>query len=178
MYCFECDKWGGIHLLENKILDKIAMTLDRTDRLLLRELQGSGRMTNTQLAERVGLSESPCLRRVRALEELGAIQGYEARLSQRVLGLQVTAFVQVTLDKQDDRKQRRFLAQVEAEEHIVECHAMSGRHDFLLKVVAQNMEHFSELSMQRILKFDGVLNIESNFSLQAVKAYAGLPVPS
>ena len=151
--------------------------LDRIDRAILRELQARGRMANTELAARVGLSESPCLRRVRALEAAGAIQGYHARLGQRALGLQVTAFVQVSLDKQDDRVQRNFLAQVEAEEHIVECHAMSGSHDYLLKVVARNMEHFSELAMQRILKFSGVRNIESNFSLQAIKEEGGLPLP-
>jgi Lrp/AsnC family leucine-responsive transcriptional regulator len=152
------------------------MKLDKTEKTILRELQARGRMSNVELAEKVGLSESPCFRRVRALEQAGVIAGYHARLDQRLLGLQVTAFVQVTLDKQDDRKQREFLAQVEAEEHIVECHAMSGSHDYLLKVVARNMDHFSELSMQRILKFAGVRNIESNFSLLAVKEGAGLPV--
>ncbi len=152
------------------------MKLDRAEKTILRELQAQGRMSNVDLAEKVGLSESPCFRRVRALEEAGVIAGYHASLNQRALGLQVTAFVQVTLDKQDDRKQREFLAQVEAEEHIVECHAMSGSHDYLLKVVARNMDHFSELSMQRILKFAGVRNIESNFSLQAVKDGTGLPV--
>ena len=129
-----------------------------------------------ELAERVGLSESPCFRRVRQLEERGIISGYAARLDRRELGLQVTAFVQVTLEKQDDRKQRDFLAQVETEEHIVECHAMSGSHDYLLKVVARSMDHFSDLSMNRILKFAGVKNIESNFSLLAVKEGGPLPL--
>jgi Lrp/AsnC family leucine-responsive transcriptional regulator len=129
-----------------------------------------------ELADKVGLSESPCFRRVRNLEESGVIAGYRAQVNQRSIGLQVTAFVLITLDKQDDKKQRAFLAEVEAEEHIVECHAMSGSHDYLLKVVARNMDHFSELSMQRILKFSGVRNIESNFSLLAVKEDGVLPV--
>ena len=105
------------------------MDLDRAEREILALLQRDGRMSNVELAERVGLSESPCFRRVRRLEDSGLIQGYSARLDQRRLGLQVTAFVQVSLEKQDDAKQRAFLAQVEAEEHIVECHAMSGSHD-------------------------------------------------
>ena len=88
----------------------------------------------------------------------------------------VTAFVLVSLEKKDDRKQRDVLTQVEVEEHIVECHAMSGSHDFLLKVVARSMDHFSELAMERILRFPGVDNIESNFSLVAVKEQAPLPV--
>ena len=151
--------------------------MERVEKDILQALQKHGRMSNVELAERVGLSESPCFRRVRGLEEAGIISGYSARLNQRELGLQVTAFVQVTLDKQDDKKQRAFLAHVEAEEHIVECHALSGSHDYLLKVVARSMDHFSELSMQRILKFPGVRNIESNFSLLAVKEHGVLPIP-
>lgn len=152
------------------------MAIDRAEVKILRELQTHGRISNVDLAERVGLSESPCFRRVRNLEEGGVIAGYRAQVNQRAIGLQVTAFVLITLDKQNDKKQRAFLAEVEAEEHIVECHAMSGSHDYLLKVVARSMDHFSELSMQRILKFSGVSNIESNFSLLAVKEGGVLPV--
>ncbi|PLW68971.1 Lrp/AsnC family transcriptional regulator [Pseudohalioglobus lutimaris] len=154
------------------------MKFDRAECDILRRLQADGRISNVELAEKVGLSESPCFRRVRGLEQAGVIDGYAARLNRRALGLQVTAFVLVTLDKQDERKQRQFLSEVEGEEHIVECHAMSGSHDFLLKVVARNMDHFSELSMQRILKFPGVRNIESNFSLLAVKEGGALPIGS
>ena len=152
------------------------MAFDRAEAEILRVLQREGRISNVDLAERVGLSESPCFRRVRQLEEKGVILGYGARLDRRQLGLQVTAFVQVSLEKQDDRKQRAFLARVEAEEHIVECHAMSGSHDYLLKVLARSMDHFAELSMQRILKFPGVKSIESNFSLVEIKESSGLPV--
>jgi len=152
------------------------MGLDRAEKAILRVLQNHGRISNVELAEKVGLSESPCFRRVRALEESGLIEGYGARLNRRGLGLQVTAFVQVSLETQDEDKQRGFLREVEAEEHIVECYAMSGSHDYLLKVVARSMDHFSELSMLRILKFPGVKTIESNFSLQAVKESSPLPV--
>lgn len=152
------------------------MKFDKAEKGILGALQSRGRMSNVELAEQVGLSESPCFRRVKALEEGGVIRGYSAQLDRRALGLQVTAFVLVNLEKQDDRKQRAFLAQVDAEEHIVECHAMSGSHDYLLKVVARSMDHFSELCMERILKFAGVTNIESNFSLVAVKENVGLPI--
>ena len=152
------------------------MTIDKKEKEILRILQSEGRISNVELAERVGLSESPCFRRVRRMEESGLIQGYAAQLDQRQLGLQVTAFVQVSLDKQDERKQRDFLTRVEAEEHIVECHAMSGSHDYLLKVLAYSMDHFSELSMQRILKFPGVKNMESNFSLMAIKNSQAMPL--
>lgn len=152
------------------------MKFDSTERKILTILQSEGRISNVELAARIGISESPCFRRVRALEESGVIAGYGARIDQRALGLQVTAFVQVSLDKQDDKKQQAFMAKVEAEEHIVECHVMSGSHDYLLKVVARNIDHFYELSVQRILTFPGVRDIESNFALQALKSAAPLPV--
>jgi Lrp/AsnC family leucine-responsive transcriptional regulator len=135
--------------------------LDRAERSILFELQRQGRLANVELAQRVGLSESPCLRRVRALEERGLIAGY--------------AFVQVSLEK-DDQRREAFLTRVENEEHIVECHAMSGAYDYLLKVVARSIDHFSELVMQGILRFDGVKDIESSFSLQTVKESAPLPL--
>jgi Lrp/AsnC family leucine-responsive transcriptional regulator len=152
------------------------MDFDRAEREILRLLQVDGRISNVHLAERVGLSESPCFRRVKQLETSGTIQSYSARLDQRALGLQVTAFVQVSLGQHDEKRQAGFLKAVAAEEHIVECHAMSGSHDFLLKVVAYSMDHFSELSMQRILKFPGVESIESNFSLKEIKHSRVLPI--
>lgn len=152
------------------------MSFDRTERRILEELQREGRMSNVVLAEALGLSESPCLRRVRALEDSGVISGYRARLDQRRVGLQVTAFVQVQLEKHDDQKTEAFMDKVTAEPHIVECHAMSGAYDYLLKVVAQSMDHFSELAMQGILRFPGVKDIESSFSLKTVKHDAPLPL--
>lgn len=152
--------------------------LGRQEIDILHALQRRGRMSNTELAELIGLSESPCLRRVRSLEERGVIQGYRAQLDQRLIGLQVTAFVQVQLAKHDDAKTRAFLEQVEDETHIVECHAMSGAYDYLLKVVATSMDHFSAIAMEGILRFPGVQDIESSFSLRTIKQDAPLPVES
>ena len=149
---------------------------DRAETTILSSLQANGRITNAQLAEQVGLSESPCLRRVRSLEERGVISGYRAQLDQRAIGLPVTVFVQVQLEKHDDRKSRDFLNSVEAEPYIVECHAMSGAYDYLLKVVARSMDHFSALAMDGILRFPGVTDIESSFSLKTIKQDAPLPV--
>jgi Lrp/AsnC family transcriptional regulator, leucine-responsive regulatory protein len=123
----------------------------------------------------VGLSESPCYRRVRQLEQAGVITGYAAVVDQRRLGLDVTAFVLVTMEKQPDAATEAFLAAVQAEEHIVECYATSGSHDYLMKVVARSIDHFSELCMQRILKFPGVMHVESSFSLKEVKHSRVLP---
>lgn len=152
------------------------MELDRAERNILRILQVDGRISNVDLAEKVGLSESPCFRRTRQLEQSGVIAGYSARLDQRLIGLQVTAFVQVSLSKTNEEEIRAFIRQVEEEEHIIECHAMSGSYDYLLKVVTRSMDHFSELSMQRILKFPGVQDIESHFSLKEVKQSPVLPL--
>jgi Lrp/AsnC family leucine-responsive transcriptional regulator len=155
----------------------IAMSLDRTERRILEALQRAGRISNVDLAETVGLSESPCLRRVRALEESGVIAGYRATLDQRRIGLQVTAFVHVQLEKHDDRKTQAFLEKVAAEVHIIECHAMSGAYDYLLKVVATSMDEFTEIALRGILRFPGVKDIESSFSLLTVKQNAPLPIP-
>ena len=152
------------------------MSLDRAEQDILKVLQTEGRISNVELAERIGLSESPCFRRVKKLEDEGIIASYGANLDQRKIGLQVTAFVQVSLDQQDDSKQREFLVRVAEEDHIVECHAVSGAYDYLLKVVDYSIDHFSELCMQRILKFPGVKNIESHFSLKVVKQGGALPL--
>jgi Lrp/AsnC family transcriptional regulator, leucine-responsive regulatory protein len=151
------------------------MALDQSERAILRLLQQDGRLSNVALAERIGLSESPCYRRVRQLEQAGVIRGYAAVVDQRRLGLDVTAFVLVTMEKQPDAATQAFLAAVEAEEHIVECYATSGSHDYLMKVVARTIDHFSELCMQRILKFPGVMHVESSFSLKEVKHSRVLP---
>ena len=152
------------------------MSLDRTERKILELLQHDGRIANVELAARIGLSESPCLRRVRNLERRGVISGYAALVDQRAVGLTVTAFVQVTLDRQTDAETDAFHVRVDAEPHIVECHATSGTHDYLMKVVARDMDHFSELVMQGILKYPGVRHVESSFSLGGIKRSGVLPV--
>ena len=150
--------------------------MDGVEKQLLGMLQQNGRLPNVQLAERVGLSESPTFRRVRALEDKGVIQQYVALLDQRKLGLAVTAYVSVRMDKQPDDEHDAFHQSVIAEPHIVECHAMSGSFDFLMKVVATDIDHFSELCMQKILKFKGVSHVESAFSLSVIKHSHALPI--
>ena len=151
------------------------MKFDRVEKLILTLLQQQGRISNVELADQVGLSESPTFRRVRQLEESGVIRRYSALVDQRKLGLDVTAFVQVSMEKQPDSATDAFHERVNAEPHIIECHAMSGSHDYLMKVVAKNIDHFSELCMQRILKFPGVRHVESSFSLAEIKYSRALP---
>ena len=152
------------------------MNFDRSERGILQALQSDGRMTNAELAKAIGSSESPCYRKVRKLEEQGVISGYRAEVDQRLLGLPITAFVQVSIDKGDDSSSARFLERVDDEQHIIECHAMSGHADYLLKVVARDLDHFSRICMQGILRYPGVKDLESHFSLQVIKRGAALPV--
>lgn len=154
------------------------MNDDKWEEAILRYLQQDGRMSNVELAEKIGLSESPTLRRVKQMEADGRIEGYAAIVDQRKLGLEVTAYVLVIMEKQPDTNTEEFHARVQIEPHIMECHVMSGAHDYLMKVVAKNMDHFSELCMEKILKFPGVQHVESNFSLRAIKNSRVLPSES
>ena len=153
----------------------MSSTLDRIERRILTLLQINGRMPNVELAEKIGLSESPCFRRVKKLEREGVIQRYAAVVDQRALGFTMTAFVLVNMDKQPDARMEDFHAQVAAEANIVECHAMSGSHDYIMKVLARDMDHFSELVMKKILKYPGVRHVESSFSLGEIKHSRVLP---
>ena len=152
------------------------MKLDVHERHILTTLQREGRMTNAALAKSIGLSESGCLRRLRGLERAGVIDGYAAVVNRRAIGLALTAFVLVTVEKQPAEGTADFHARVRAEPHIVECHAMSGAHDYLLKVVARDMDHFSTLVMEGILKYPDVRHVESAFSLREIKAPQGAPI--
>ena len=150
--------------------------MDEIEQQILRLLQANGRMTNVELAERIALSESPTFRRVKLLEQSGAIRGYVGLLDQKRLGLQITAYVSVRMAQQPGDEYHGFHRCVAAEPHIVECHAMSGGYDFLMKVVATDMDHFADLCMQHILKYPGVQHVESAFSLKAIKSSHQLPV--
>ena len=153
------------------------MALDNAERRILTLLQANGRMPNVELAAEVGMSESACQRRLRKMERAGVVQGYAAIVDKRALGLAVTAFVLVTLEKQPDAQAEGFHRCVQSEPHIVECHATSGSHDYLMKVVARDIDHFSDLVMRNILHYPGVQNVESSFSLQEIKHAYTLPVP-
>ena len=143
--------------------------LDLTDRKILIELQADGRISNTDLSRKVGLSESPCLRRVRNLEEDGLIAGYSARLDHRKLGLEMVAYVQVNLDQRTEADTNAFVQAVRKAPWIVECVAISGTHDYLLKVAARNIDHFGELILKKLLRFPGVTDVVSNLVLAPIK---------
>ena len=150
--------------------------LNPADRRIMTELQAEGRISNVELAERVGLSDSPCLRRVRALEEAGVIAGYRAVLDRRKLGFDVVAFVQLNLDQQSEAETQKFMRAVQREERVVECYALSGDHDYLLKVVARSIDEFSDLTLKKLLRLPGVKDLSSSFVLLDVKEARGIPL--
>jgi Lrp/AsnC family transcriptional regulator, leucine-responsive regulatory protein len=152
------------------------MKLDPYDKKILHELQANGRLSNVELAEKVGLSESPCLRRVRALEAGKLITGYHAMLDHHQLGLDITAYIQVNLDQRSEANTMAFEEAVTNEPLIIECYALSGNYDYLLKVTAADLDEFADLTMQRILRFPGVDNITSGLTLKVLKKYSGYPV--
>ncbi len=143
--------------------------LDITDKKILAELQENGRISNTDLARRVGLSESPCLRRVRNLEDEGVIAGYSAVLDRRRLGFEMLAYVQVNLDQRLEADTHAFVKAVRKSPWIVECVAISGTHDYLLIVAAKNIDDFGELTMKKLLRFPGVIDVTSNLVLASIK---------
>ncbi|QSX79149.1 Lrp/AsnC family transcriptional regulator [Agrilutibacter solisilvae] len=151
--------------------------LDRTDLLLLAELQRAGRLTNAELAERVHLSASACLRRVQRLEREGVISGYSAQVDAERIGLGLQAFVRVQLRHHDAASIAEFVAFVDAWEEVVACHALTGDMDYLLQVAVRDLDHFSRFLLDRLLNQAGVADVNSSFVLRTVKAFRGLPLP-
>ena len=154
-----------------------AIELDRTDVMLLAELQRAGRQTNAELAERVHLSASACLRRVQRLEREGVIAGYRAELDGERLGLGLQAFVRVHLARHDAASIAAFAAHVNDWPEVVACHALTGEMDYLVQVSVGDLEHFSRFLLDKLLAQAGVADVNSSFVLRTVKAFRGLPLP-
>jgi Lrp/AsnC family leucine-responsive transcriptional regulator len=152
-------------------------SLDRTDLQLLVELQRGGRPTNAELAERVHLSPSACLRRVQRLERDGVIRGYRAEVDPERIGLGLQAFVRVQLNHHDAASVAAFAGFVDDWDEVVACHALTGDMDYLLQVVVRDLDHFSRFLLDRLLTQAGVADVNSSFVLRTVKAFRGLPLP-
>ena len=152
-------------------------TLDRTDLRILAVLQGEGRISNAELAERVNLSPSACLRRLQRLESGRIITGYAAQVDPQAVGLGLQAFVRVQLAKHEHAAVERFVERVNGWHEVVACHALTGDMDYLLHVVVRDLEHFSRFLLDRLLGQAGVADVNSSFVLRTVKAFRGLPLP-
>ncbi len=151
--------------------------LDELDLRILQALQNEARLSTAQLGEQLALSQSPTWRRLKRLEEEGVISGYRAVLDRRKLGLSVLAVVQVGMDSHDNQSARRFEEQIGLIPEVVWCHGMSGAEDFMLMVVARDLDHFSTLLMDKLRKLPAVKSLRSSFSLKAVKDHVAIQVP-
>lgn len=151
--------------------------LDATDRLLLSALQDNARLTTGELAQMAKMSQSPCWRRVKRLEEAGLIAGYHARLDRRALGYGVMAFVTISIDSQDEAHALDFERAVRDIPEVVLCHGVSGPEDFVLIVVAQDLDTYSTVMQQKLRRLPGVKMVRTSFSLQEIKGLTGLPIP-
>ncbi|SDF28427.1 Lrp/AsnC family transcriptional regulator [Limimaricola pyoseonensis] len=150
--------------------------LDRIDRAILAALQGQGRLSNAELAERVNLSPSACHRRVQRLERDGLIRGYVALLDPRRMGRPVTVFVEITLSGQADELLDAFEAAVARIPDVLECHLMAGTADYLLKVVARDSEDFAQIHRRHLARLPGVQTMQSSFALRTVRHTTALPI--
>lgn len=151
-------------------------TLDEIDRRILRQLQADARLSNVELAEGAGLSPSPCLRRVRRLAERGVIKGYATLVDQEAVGLPVSVFVMVSLEKQVENALGRFEALIRDRPEVMECYLMTGDADYLLRVVAADLRSYERFLMDHLTKFPGVSNIKSSFALKQVIYRTALPI--
>lgn len=150
--------------------------LDATDRRILRALQRNGRLSNAALAEEIGMAPSPCLRRLRALEEDGVIAGYRALIDRRRLGHGVEAYALVKLAQSDPDWRTRLIEQLQAFDEVISCQAMTGECDLLVHIVASDIEAYGEFAMQRLLTLPGVADMRSSFVLATIKPDRGWPI--
>lgn len=153
------------------------MELDRIDRQILEVLQQDGRINNQDLADRIGLSPSPCLRRVRALEESGLIAGYRALLDAKKLGLSLMALVHISMDQHTPERFANFEASVQVLPEVLECLLITGQAaDYQLKLVVRDMDHFQALLLGKLTRIQGVTGVHSSFVMRQVVSRTALPV--
>jgi Lrp/AsnC family leucine-responsive transcriptional regulator len=153
------------------------MDLDRFDRRILEELQRDGRISNQDLAERIGLSPSPCLRRVRALEESGAITGYRAHLDASQLDLNLVALIHIAMDRHTPDRFENFESKIKSLPEVLECLLITGQDaDYQVKVVVRDMEAYQALLLNKITRIEGVTGVHSSFVMRKVVDKTALPV--
>lgn len=152
------------------------MSLDRFDKLILNELQKDGRISNVHLANRVNLSESACLRRVRSLEESGMIDRYAALVSQQKVGLPGNVFVHIGLHREEESELAAFEDAVKNIPEVMECYLMTGEFDYLLRVVVSDMADFERLHRDSLTRLPGVARVNSSVTIRTVQKKTELPL--
>jgi Lrp/AsnC family leucine-responsive transcriptional regulator len=151
--------------------------MDAIDRKIVAALQANGRLTNQELSERVGLSPSPCLRRVRNLEREGIIRGYTALIDQERYGLPINVFVSIRLERQTDAALKAFERGIAGLDEVMECYLMTGSRDYLLRVVSDSLKSYERFVREVLSALPGIASIESSFAFSQLKHGAALPVP-
>ena len=149
--------------------------MDDKDRQILRALQRNGRMTNQELSEHVNLSPSPCLRRLRALEKSGVINGYNVDVDATAYGLTVTVFIRISLDRHTEDVVQDFEDHIKRMDNVLECHVMTGQSDYLLKVVVEDLQSYETFVRQRLHPIGNIASIDTSFAYGVVKKTAVFP---
>ena len=151
--------------------------MDEIDWKIVAALQQNARLTNQELAQKVGLSPSPCLRRLRKLEEQGVLRGYCALVDQERYGLPINVFVSIRLERQTDAAIRAFEQAIQDLDEVQECYLMTGARDYLLRVVSQSLQAYERFVRERLTRIEGIASIESSFAFNQVKKNPRLPPP-
>jgi Lrp/AsnC family leucine-responsive transcriptional regulator len=162
--------------MPSRVVNSAKTELSAIDRRILRALQEDGRMTIQAIADRVGLSASPCLRRIRQMEEAGIIAAYSAVVDQKAVGLPVSVFISIKLERQRAEELDRFGDAIAAWPEVMECYLMTGQFDFLLRVVCADLAAYEAFLREKLTQVAGVSSIESSFSLGQVKYSRVLPI--
>nr|WP_321456768.1 Lrp/AsnC family transcriptional regulator [uncultured Cohaesibacter sp.] len=144
---------------------------------ILKALQKDGRLTNQALADEIGLSTSPCWRKVKQLEDGGVIEGYSARINRRAIGLGVLAFIRVKIDSHSEEESEQFARQVRTLQSVVACYSLAGDADFLLQVVAKDLDDYADFAMDQIRRLPGIKEMQSSMVLREIKPFNGFPLP-
>lgn len=150
--------------------------MDSKDRQIVQALQTDGRLTNQDLSERVNLSPSPCLRRVRLLEEQGVITGYTALVDQKAWGLPITVFIRIKLERHGDEAVNAFERTIQDMPQVMDCWLMTGRSDYLLRVIAADLEDYERFVRRELQRVPGVASIDTSFAYGSVKHAQVLPL--
>ena len=152
--------------------------MDSKDRQIVQALQAEGRLTNQDLSDRVNLSPSPCLRRVRLLEEQNVIKGYTALVDQKTWGLPVTVFIRIKLERHGDAAVSKFEKAIQNMPQVMDCWLMTGRSDYLLRVIASDLDDYERFVRRELQRVPGIASIDTSFAYGSVKHAQVLPVPA
>lgn len=153
------------------------MKLDHIDHKILRHLQENARITNADLADRVGLSPTPCLRRLRRLETDGVIKGYHTEIDREALGVNVTVIILVKLEREDDKTLREFEKAIKDRAEVMECYLVTGKFDYFIRVVVPSLAAYETFLSETMLRMPNIATVESSFTLREVERKIVMPIP-